>query len=103
MKNQRIPNVLLPSERVTVGDEPEGWIGCPWCDHKFASEDQLDQHLMDNSEVWPHPELEEEHLESAPTIVRCSCGEAVESGEPLKDHIELAGEHGIVSIVEVLE
>ena len=102
-KNQRIPNDLLPNKRVTLGDEPERWIGCPWCDHKSASEDQLDQHLMDNSGVWPHPELEEEHLESVPAIVRCSCGEAVEGGEPFVEHAKTVGEHEAVSLVEVLE
>ena len=76
-KNDRIPTALLPAGKVTLGDEPERWIECPWCKQKTASEEQLDQHLMDTSGVWPHPELDEEHLESVRALVKCSCGEDV--------------------------
>ena len=102
-KNGHIPNSLLPNERVTLGGEPERWIECPWCDHKSATEEQFDQHLSDTSGVWPHPELEEECLESVAVLVECSCGEGVEGGEPFAEHSQQPGEHEIVSLVEVLK
>lgn len=102
-KNDRIPNSMLPDGGVTLGDEPDHWIECPWCDHKSATQDQLDQHLMDTSGVWPHPEIREEHLEPVEALLKCSCGEEVESGESVLDHSQQPGEHEIVALVEMLE